>query len=100
MASSAGYIAFVLDKLRRFGDVRAKKMFGDYVVYLCDKPILTVCDNTVYVKMLPELLSDAEQGCPYDGAKLHYIPDIEDAALLERLIPQLLELVKPKARKK
>ena len=103
MASSAGYIAFVLDTLRRFGDVRAKKMFGDYVVYLCDKPILTVCDNTVYVKMLPELaelLSDAEQGCPYDGAKMHYIPDIEDAALLARLIPQLLELVKPKARKK
>ena len=49
---------------------------------------------------LAELLSDAEQGCPYDGAKLHYIPDIEDAALLERLIPQLLELVKPKAKKK
>lgn len=103
MATSAEYIAFVLDTLRPFGDLRARKMFGEYMVYLDEKPILTVCDNTIYVKMLPELaelMKAAECGYPYDGAKLHYIADIEDAALLARLIPELASLIKPKAKKK
>lgn len=103
MATSAEYIAFVLDALRPFGDLRAQKMFGEYMVYLDEKPILTVCDNTVYAKMLPELaelMKTAERGYPYDGAKLHYIADIEDAALLARLIPELASLIKPKAKKK
>ena len=51
-------------------------MFGEYMVYVNDKPVLLVCDNTVYVKKLPEieeLMSGAECGVPYDSAKEHYI---------------------------
>ena len=62
-----------------------------------DKPIITVCDNTVFVRILPELaayLNDAERGFPYDGAKLHYILDIEDSELLSAVIP-ILEAVTP-----
>lgn len=69
----------------------------EYMVYLNDKPIITVCDNTVFVKILPELaayLNDAERGFPYDGAKLHYILDIEDSELLSDVIP-ILEAVTP-----
>lgn len=80
-----------------FGAVRSRKMFGEYMVYLNDKPIISVCDNTVFVKMLPELgehLDDAERGFPYDGAKLHYILDIEDSELLSDVIP-ILEAVTP-----
>lgn len=67
------------------------------MVYLNDKPIISVCDNTVFVKILPELaayLNDAERGFPYDGAKLHYILDIEDSELLSDVIP-ILEAVTP-----
>lgn len=56
-------------------------MFGEYMVYVNDKPVLLVCDNTVYVKKLPEieeLMSGTECGVPYDSAKEHYILDIED----------------------
>ncbi|MFR2154639.1 MAG: hypothetical protein ACLS48_08380 [[Eubacterium] siraeum] len=59
-------------------------MFGEYMVYVNDKPVLLVCDNTVYVKKLPEieeLMSGAECGVPYDSAKEHYILDIEDRSL-------------------
>ncbi len=92
MATSSEYVTFVCEQIRGYGDVRCRKMFGEYMVYLNDKPIFTVCDNTVYVKQLPvlaDLLSDAQTGSPYDGAKPHYLIDPTDASLLSRLVPLL-----------
>lgn len=48
------------------------------MVYLNEKPVLLVCDNTVFVKKLPvldDLMRDALCGCPYEGAK-EYSPNI------------------------
>lgn len=92
MATSSEYVTFVCEQIHGYGDVRCRKMFGEYMVYLNDKPIFTVCDNTVYVKQLPvlaDLLSDAQTGAPYDGAKPHYLIDPTDASLLSRLLPLL-----------
>lgn len=92
MATSSEYVTFVCEQIHGYGDVRCRKMFGEYMVYLNDKPIFTVCDNTVYVKQLPilaDLLSDAQTGSPYDGAKPHYLIDPTDASLLNRLVPLL-----------
>lgn len=97
MATTPEYNEFVCERLEPFGAVRSRKMFGEYMVYLNDKPIISVCDNTVFVKMLPELgehLDDAERGFPYEGAKLHYILDIEDSELLSAVIP-ILEAFTP-----
>ena len=103
MATTADYCDFVCDCIRPFGEVRSRKMFGEYMVYLSDRPILTVCDNTVYVKMYPELaqlLDSAPCAAPYEGAKPHYILDIENRPLLEQLIPLLTELTPLPKRKK
>ena len=54
MATSVEYAEFVLERLSEFDNVRCRKMFGEYMVYVEDKPIFTVCDNTVFVKKLPE----------------------------------------------
>lgn len=54
--TSPEYIEFVAEKLSAFYDVRYKKMFGEYMIYIEDKPVITVCDNTVFVKMFPELV--------------------------------------------
>lgn len=97
MATTPEYNKFVCERLELFGAVRSRKMFGEYMVYLNDKPIISVCDNTVFVKLLPELagyLDGAERGFPYEGAKLHYILDIEDSGLLSAVIP-ILEAVTP-----
>jgi len=79
-------------------------MFGEYMVYVNDKPILLVCDNTVFVKMLPcmdDLMTDAERGFPYDGAKEHYILDIDDTDLTRAVIEALEQITPlPKPRKK
>mgnify|MGYP001032911893 FL=1 len=77
-------------------------MFGEYMVYVNDKPVLLVCDNTVYVKKLTEieeLMSCAECGVPYDGAKEHYILDIENRELTAKVV-EVLEQVTPVPKKK
>lgn len=54
MATSQEYIEFVCEQLVGIENVRYKKMFGEYMVYVNDKPVLLVCDNTVYVKNSPK----------------------------------------------
>ena len=104
IATSENYISFVLEQLEGFGAVRVRKMFGEYLVYLADKPILTVCDDTVFVKKMPqlaEILAVAECGFPYDGAKECYILDIENRTLVAEVIPILVEITSlPKPKKK
>lgn len=102
MATSQEYIEFVCEQLASIENVRYKKMFGEYMVYVNDKPVLLVCDNTVYVKKLPEieeLMSGAECGVPYDGAKEHYILDIEDRELTAKTVG-ILERITPVPKKK
>lgn len=101
MPTSFEYIATVLEKLKPFGQAKIRKMFGEFLVYLDGHLVLSVCDNTVFVKKFPELeelLQDAPCGVPYDGAKEHYIVDVENRELLERLIP-LLKRIAPEKKK-
>ena len=92
MSTSADYAAFVCEQISPYGECRSRKMFGEYMVYLNDKPILTVCDNTVFVKKLPQLadiMKNPDCGFPYDGAKECYILDIENDGLVEEVIPTI-----------
>ena len=85
MATSKEYIDFVLENIQGFENVKAKKMFGEYMIYINEKPVLLVCDNTVFVKKIPEvssLFENCESGFPYDGAKEHFVLDIENKELL------------------
>lgn len=104
MATSKEYADFVCEQVIGLGAVRSKKMFGEYMVYIDDKPILLVCDNTVFIKMLvcvADLMENAETGVPYDGAKPHYILDIENRELTEEVVKRILEVIPvPKPRKK
>lgn len=105
MATSLDFALFVCEQVCRPGEVRYRKMFGEYMVYVNDKPLLLLCDNTVFVKKLDCLaphLKNAPTGYPFTGAKEHYILDIEDSRLtadvlyeLERVIP----VPKPRKRK-
>lgn len=104
MATTVDYIEFVSDQLTGVGAVRYRKMFGEYMVYVNDKPILLVCDNTVFVKILPELteiMDGAQTALPYSGGKLHYILDIEDKQLVTAVVAILEPITPlPKPKKK
>ncbi|MDR2492968.1 MAG: TfoX/Sxy family protein [Coriobacteriales bacterium] len=104
MATTVDFVEYVCEQVRGTGDIRFKKMFGEYMVYVDNKPILLVCDNTVFVKILPALdtlMADAEKGFPYDGAKEHYVLDIDNAELAREVAVALLPVTAvPKPRKK
>ena len=104
MATTLDYIEYVCDQINDTGMVRHKKMFGEYMIYVNDKPILLVCDNTVFVKIQPcldGLLSEADKGFPYNGAKEHYILDTDNTELLRSVVGVLEPITPlPKPRKK
>ncbi|MDE6146442.1 MAG: TfoX/Sxy family protein [Bacteroidales bacterium] len=105
MASSIEFVEFVASQLETLGVVRYRKMFGEYMVYVNEKPILLVCDDIAYVKMHPdisEMMDDAEIGVPYPGAKVHYILDAGHKDVLLKVVSTLervLPFPKKKARK-
>lgn len=93
MATTVDYIEFVCEQIHGNYAVRYRKMFGEYMVYVNEKPVLLVCDNTVFVKKLSQLaaiMESAECGFPYAGAKEHYILDIENAELTEEVVSLLV----------
>ncbi len=102
MSTSFDYIQYIESRLPQNYYIRSKKMFGEYMVFIDEKPALLVCDNTVYVKQidaLSELLNQAEKGFPYQGAKEHYILDIDDMKLVSDVIEALLPHLKVRVKK-
>lgn len=106
MATTKEFIEYICDQIKTCGSIRYRKMFGEYMVYVNDKPLLLVCDSTVYVKNLDcirEKMNEAgaELGIPYEGAKEHFILDTDNASLCQEIIA-ILEKVTPvsKPRKK
>ena len=104
MATSLEYMGFVCEQMLGLGDVRYRKMFGEYMVYLNDKPILLICNNTAFIKMRDEIaehMQEAQTGIPYKGAKEHYIIDVEDKEMLATIMGILEKITPvPKPRKK
>lgn len=103
MACTKDFIEFVCDALAPAGEVRSRKMMGDYVIYLNGKCIITACDNNAYVKKLPciaEQMAGSECGCPYPGAKEAYILDFNDRARMLKVVETLWSALPfPKTKK-
>lgn len=104
MACSIEFIEFVCDALAPLGEVRSRKMMGDYIIYVNGKCVITACDNIAYVKKLPciaEMMADAECSCPYQGAKEAYILNFRDRQKVLKVIETLWEVLPfPKTKKK
>lgn len=104
MACSMEYIEYVCSQIENVGVVRYRKMMGDYVVYVDEKCVILACDEICYVKKIAEiegLMADAETGFPYEGAKEHYILDIDHRSLAEKVVGVLRDVLPfPKSRKR
>ncbi len=67
---------FLLDQLSPLGEASAKKMFGEYCLYLAGTPVGFVCDGQLYLKPTEggqALLAAPVEGLPYPGARLHLL---------------------------
>ncbi|MDR1760015.1 MAG: TfoX/Sxy family protein [Fibrobacter sp.] len=102
MASDMDFVNYVMEQINGTGDVSSKKMFGEYMVYVNQKPLILICDNTAYVKKLDavrELLTTEETGVPYQGAKEHYILDVDNGKEMKNVV-KVLEKIIPIPKKK
>ncbi|MFA6015822.1 MAG: TfoX/Sxy family protein [Gallionellaceae bacterium] len=108
MATEQNTIGFLLDQLSRAGEVSAKKMFGEYCLYLSGKPVGLVCDDQLFLKPTKAgavLLEKIVEASPYPGAKPHLLitpdqwEDSEWLCELVRTTARELPLPKPKIKK-
>jgi TfoX/Sxy family transcriptional regulator of competence genes len=85
MATSADFMEYVCEQLSGAGEMRGKKMFGEYGLYCDGKLVGLVCDNQFFLK--PTLEAEQllrERDClilapPYEGAGNSFlIESLED----------------------
>lgn len=104
MASSKGYLEFVLEQLSGVEGISHRAMMGEYLLYRCGRLFGGVYDDRLMVKPVPAalaLLPGAEQEAPYEGAKPMLRVDCMEnremlAALVEAMCPEFPE---PKKKK-
>lgn len=105
MATDAHFLDHVTELAGLGARLSYKKMFGEYALYLDDKVVAFVCDNSLFVKPSPAaatLAPELPQGAPYPGAKDHIIADAlldEPERLRQLLLETSLSLPAPKPKK-
>lgn len=108
MATSSQTVSFLLDQLSGLREATAKKMFGEYCLYLGEKPVGLICEGQLFVKPTnagKSILKNPVEAPPYRGAKNHYLvaADLwENSEWLQSLIQgtaQELPAKKPKKAK-
>ena len=101
MASSKEYLDFVLDQC---GNLSARAMMGEYVLYYSGKLVGGIYDNRLLIKPTPSavaMMPEAARDLPYEGAKeMLLVENIEDRVFLKKLFESMYEeLPEPKKKK-
>lgn len=104
MASSKGYLEFVLEQLSGLPEISHRAMMGEYVLYYRSRVIGGIYDDRLLLKptkAAEEMIPDAAKEIPYEGAKEMLLVDVDDRETMTRLIEAMYpELPEPKKRKK
>ena len=105
MATDQQTVDFLSEQVASAGDVRSRKMFGEYALYCDEKVVALICDDQLYVKITAAsrtFLDETHDAPPYPGAKPYLrVPEDywDDAPWMTRLIRETadsLPLPKPK----
>lgn len=108
MASSKGYLQFVMDQLSDLEEITYRMMMGEYILYYRGKIAAYICDDRLLVKPVSaarEILPHAPMEAPYPGAKeMLLVEEVDDRNFLQNLLvqmePQLPEQKKKTAKGK
>jgi DNA transformation protein and related proteins len=101
MATSKATIDFILAKLGR-STFSARAMFGEYALYAEGKVVALICDDQLYVKILPasrDLENLCDKDTPYTGAKPHYLVDEAQLSTIPNLPAILCAISESRAAK-
>ncbi len=96
---------FILARLGLADRFSVRSMFGEFALYADGKPVAFICDDQLFVKILPEssaLEKLCEQAPAYPGSKDYYLVP-QDLITADHTLPALLlrmaaTLPLPKAR--
>ena len=99
MASTKGYLDFILEQLSDLDGIAFRAMMGEYLLYFRGRLFGGIYDDRLLVKPVPaavRLLPDAVREAPYEGAKEMLLVDRVDSrealcALVEEMYGELPE---------
>lgn len=92
MATRKETAAFVLEQLGRPERFTVRAMFGEFALYADGKPVAFICDDRLFVKIMPEsaaLAKHCELAPAYPGSKDYYLVP-EDSITGDRQLPVVL----------
>jgi TfoX/Sxy family transcriptional regulator of competence genes len=88
VATQIETVEFILGKLRDRGRFTVRAMFGEYALYADGKVVGLVCDDLLYVKIVPASES-LENLCakdrPYPGARPYYLVEESQVSTIHNL---------------
>jgi TfoX/Sxy family transcriptional regulator of competence genes len=108
MASNQSTVDFLTEQMSNAGEIRSRKMFGEYAIYCNEKVVALVCDNQLFVKPTDRgttIVGKENTAPPYPGAKPYllisedYWDDREWMSTLIAETADVLPLPKPKKKK-
>ena len=104
MASSKGYLDFILEQLSDLEDISYRAMMGEYIIYYRGKVVGGIYDDRFLVKPIKSaeaMMPDADMEPPYEGAKeMLLVDDVENREFLRGLLEAMYEeLPAPKKKK-
>ena len=105
MASTKGYLDFILEQLSELDDVSCRAMMGEYIIYYRGKVVGGIYDDRFLVKPTKSaaaMMPNASLELPYEGAKeMLLVDNVENRDFLRELVEAMYdELPAPKTRKK
>ena len=104
MASSKGYLEYILDQLSGLDEVSCRAMMGEYIIYFRGKIVGGIYDDRFLVKPTKSavaMMPDADMEFPYEGAKeMLLVDNVENREFLEELLNVVYEELPASKRKK
>ena len=105
MASSKGYLHFILEQLSDLDDISYRSMMGEYILYYRGKIVGGIYDDRLLVKKTRsalELMPAVICELPYEGAKeMLLVDEVDSKEFLTELFEAMCnELPLPKQKQK
>lgn len=105
MASSKGYLDFILEQLSGVEGIAFRAMMGEYILYCRGKIVGGIYDDRFLIKptkSAKNMMPCAPMETPYEGAKQMLLVDnVDSRAFLCSLVEAVCaELPEPKTRKR
>jgi TfoX/Sxy family transcriptional regulator of competence genes len=105
MATDASFAEYVLEQIALPRRAEARRMFGEYALYVDGKVVALLCDDQLFLKPLEALrarLARVDEAPPYPGAKPHFriADELERPAELVALLVEAARLLPAKPERK